>query len=270
MAYTCLQGMPRGQWGRGSAMKFEEYIKSEESAVKHCARRPLCPLGAFCGVEDAEGNVDLFPHILDVSAGDLVWTDARYQQRIYIIQSGLFECVTNLELEEEKPFALFGGGYGFGFAELYVDRKVAQTYYFRALTPGRVCSFAGKVVRRRLEELENSELGRILCCSLLNLSSASFCLTKILLESLLYDRVAQLLVYLHYLLVQGGENNDVLCLGHAAIAEILGIDRASTTRTLHKLENDGLIELGYRSIRLLEPIHHGPYADTVRPVFHIP
>ncbi len=251
-------------------MKYEDYIKSEESAVKHCARRDLCPLGALCGVEDAEGNAPLMPHILDVAPGDLVWTDMRYEQRVFVIQSGLFECVTNLEMDDEKPFALFGGGYGFGFAELYVDRRVAQTYYFRALTPGRVCLFSGKVVRRRLEELDSAELGNILCCTLLNLSSASFCLTKILSEALLYDRIAQLLVYLHHLLVQGGENDDTLCLGHAALAEILGGDRASTTRVLHKLESDGLIELGYRSIRLLEPIYHGAHADAVGLVFHIP
>lgn len=251
-------------------MKYEEYIKSEESAVEHCARRALCPLGKLCGAEDAQGNVALFPHVLDVAPGELVWTDTRYQQHVFVIQSGLFECVTNLDREDEKPFALFGGGYGFGFAELYADRKVSQTYYFLALTPGKVCSFSGKAVRRQLEELEKPGLGRMLCCSLLNLSSASFCLTKILSETFLYDRIAQMLVYMGELMVRGGENGDALGLGHASLAQILGVDRASTTRALHKLESDGLIELGYRSIRLLEPIYQRVSADQVRPTFHIP
>ena len=248
-------------------MRLEEYLKSEESAIRHCAARGICPFGMICGAGEDD---ELFPYIFDVAPGDLVWTDLRREHRVFVMLSGLFSCVANLDHDEERPFALLGSGYSSGLAELYVDRSISQTYYLRALTEGRMCSFSAKVLRRQLEGLGSPMSQRVLACALLNLSGASYALSKILLQSLLYDRVSMMLVYLQRLKARGGTDEATLALGHATIADLVGADRVAVTRTLHKLEENGLVKLGYRSIGLLPALFESYPAESVSPMFHIP
>ena len=248
-------------------MRLEEYLKSEESAVRHCASRDLCPFGMICG---AGSDDALFPYVFDVDPSELIWTDLRREHRVFVIQSGLFSCIANLDHDEERPFALLGCGYTSGVAELYVDRGISQSYYLRALTESRMCSFSAKVLRRQLEGLGSPLSQRILACALLNLSGASYALSKILLQSLLYDRVSMMLVYLHQLKARDGAGTDTLALGHATIADLVGADRVAVTRTLHKMEENSLVKLGYRSITLLPALFEAYPAESVSPLFHIP
>ena len=248
-------------------MRLEEYLKSEESAIRHCASRASCPFGMAC---EAGEDSKLFPYIFDVSPGDLIWTDLRREHRVFVIQSGLFACVANLDNDDEKPFAILGCGHTSGLPELYVDRDVSQTYYLRALTEGRLCSFSAKALRRFLESLENPLLPRILCSALLNLSGASYALSRVLSQPLLYDRVSMMLVYLHELAVRGGAMDGTLNLGHAAVANLLGADRVVVTRTLHKMEENGLVKLGYRSIELQPALFEAFPPKLVCAMFHIP
>ena len=54
-----------------------------------------------------------------------------------------------------------------------------------------------------------------------------------------------------------GRELDEVQLTHEELGCLIACDRASTTRALHKMEQEGLIELGYRCIRLL------PALDTL-------
>ena len=51
-----------------------------------------------------------------------------------------------------------------------------------------------------------------------------------------------------------GQNINEVKLTQGAIATMVASDRVTTTRALHKLEEDGMVELGYRSICLTDDL----------------
>lgn len=235
-------------------MKIEEYRKGEASAVVHCMARDNCPFAPLCAPcaddPDDDPSPTLFPTCVDVSPGDLVWVDLRREQRVYAIQSGQFSCMSNLEHDNEVPFAIYGSGNVIGVSELYIAREVASAYYLKALSSGRVCSFPAKALRRVLEEAPSPFSERLLSCALTNISSASFTLHKIALRTPLSDRIAMLLLSLRDLALREGFELQSAALTHEDLAALVGADRASITRALHKLEKEGCVELGYRSLAL--------------------
>ena len=57
----------------------------------------------------------------------------------------------------------------------------------------------------------------------------------------------------------------------SCMARLVACDRASTTRALHKMEQDGVIELGYRCIRILPALNNlDALAADACAQFHMP
>lgn len=229
-------------------MRLTDELKGRDSAIAHCPVRATCPIGALCGVETREGQPALFPTIDEVEQGQLVWTDVRHEKRAMVIRSGVFSCFSNPEQREELAFSLFSCGDSFGFAELYLSGKMADMYYARALTVGQVCTFAAKPLRRHLEELPTPQREKILSCLLVNTTSAMFAQVEMLSKTRVTDRIAILLARLNELLAREGRSMDELRLSHADIAGLIAADRVSVTRALRKMEEDGQVQLGYRSV----------------------
>lgn len=252
-------------------MKLEECRRGEETAVKHCAARNLCPLGTLCTGEAIDGETPLFPTILELEAGELLWVDFRFEQRMFVIQSGIFSCISNLEKGREVPLALLGSGHTAGLAELYISREIASTYYLRALTSGRVCSFPAKALRRHLEALPSAAVSNLVSRTLINLSSASYAQIKMLSKPLASERITMVLARLKELSSQEGRDLTQVKLTHSDIATLISSDRVSVTRALHKMEEDGLVELGYRSLQIAESIDGcEDLVEDARGLFHRP
>lgn len=255
----------------GVAMKVGEGLGGDASLVRHCSARPVCPLGSICGAERPDGGAPLYPTLLTLDQGELLWTDQRFEQRAFCLRQGIFSCVANLEQEHETPFALYGRGYCIGFGELYIPRKIASTYYLRALTPGMACSFHAKALRHHLEALPPERLQLITCSVLTNLSAASYTQLKMVSRTPLADRIAMLFIRLRDIAASEGRPLDEVNLTHGEIATLTASDRVSSTRVLHKMEEEGLIELGYRSIRLNPALEeHSDLVSEMRTEFHIP
>lgn len=251
-------------------MNIDDFRRAEMSAVSHCAARSYCPLSALCGTA-AEEKAPLFPTVTEIAQGDVVWVDLRFEQRVCVIQTGLFSCTANLEHEHEVPFAVYGSGYAIGVNELYIERAITNSYYLRALTPGRICSFSAKILRRHLENAAAPQLGSVLSCALTNLSAATFTQLKIVSRTPLQDRIGMFLLYLRALAAREGRVLEEVNLTHGDIAALTLSDRISVTRTLHRMEEAGLVAPGYRSVRLLEGLlARDDLKRDVQTAFHIP
>ena len=61
-----------------------------------------------------------------------------------------------------------------------------------------------------------------------------------------------LLLCLETLAARGGTRPDALRVTHDELASRVLSDRASVTRALHQMEGQGLVELGYRSVRITD------------------
>jgi|GEM_PF-1053141 len=261
--------LPQGE--RGRPMKVEEYFKGEETAVRHCPVRSECPIGTLCGTAQAEGQAPLYPTMTEIEPGELVWVDLRYEQRVLSIRKGVFACITDLNQENEAPFSLCGAGNLTGLAELYIQREFTSTYYLRALTPATVCSFSAKSLRHRLEELPSASSHKILSCTLMNLMVAAYSQSRVMANMRLYDRIVAMLVRLKELCLRDGEGLRPISLTHGDVAALVASDRASVTRALHKIEQEGLVELGYRSLTPTPAIDQvAPRFAAVQTALHIP
>lgn len=189
-----------------------------------------------------------------LDAGELLWADLQFEQRVFVIQSGIFSCISNLEQGREIPLALFGRGHSAGLAELYIPREIASTYYLHALTEARACSLPAKALRHHLEQRPSAEVANLLSRALINVSTASYSHIKMLTRPLISDRIVMLLARLRELSAQEGRTLDQVKLTHSDIATLITSDRGSVARALHKMEKEGLVELGYRSLHLNEAL----------------
>ncbi|MEE8716490.1 MAG: Crp/Fnr family transcriptional regulator [Coriobacteriales bacterium] len=213
----------------------------------------------------------LMPSFSRIVRGELLWNDLRYEQRVFVIRSGIFACIANLEHEIEVPFALMGPATTFGMAELFISRATLDTYYSRALTQSMVCSFPAKPVRKHLEALPNEQALSIVASACTNSSVASYAQTKLLAKPLVSDRLMNLLATICQLSERGGQQRDVVHLTHDELASLVSSDRASVTRSLHRLADAGLVTLGYKCVGVTEAFreHIEQEADGLTP-FHVP
>lgn len=234
-------------------MRVEEgYNRGGEAAARHCLSREMCPLGGVCAEAEAHGCAPVYPTVITVDQGEMIWADQRFEQRVFIIQEGVFASIDNPERGDGTVFAIFGCGDSAGLAELYVDRAIASTYYLWALMPGRICSLPAKALRRRLEALPTPQAERILSCSFMNIANALYLQERMVAKVKTGERIGLLVERIGMLLQREGRTLDELALSHGDLAVLTGSDRVSATRALHRLEQDGLVELGYRSIRPCE------------------
>lgn len=188
-----------------------------------------------------------------------------------MIKSGVFSCVSSLEQDKEVPFALFGRGHAVGLSELYIPRTVGKTYYMRALTHATVCSLPAKPLRRLIESCPTPYALGVMSAALTNISSASYAQAKVVSKPLLSDRLAMVLIRLRDLAAREQRDLREVHLTHGELAALVSSDRASVTRALHKMEQLGLVEVGYRSIALLPKLAElaDLYGDACAQ-FHLP
>lgn len=238
-------------------MRMKDFLKGEAVAVENCAMRDLCPVGTLCMVADDEGCSPLFPTVLEIEQGDMLWTDLRSEQRVFIVKSGVLSLMAHVCQDWETPFALYGSGAAIGLAELYVPRSTADTYHLEALVPGKVCSFLAKPLRRYLEDLPNPMPQKILSKAFVNMSAAALNQSAIVSKPLLHDRVTLLLAILLNLSARGSLQSNIVHITHGKIAQLVMSDRGSVTRLLNKMEQEGVVELGYRYVKVHDSMQPG-------------
>ena len=241
------------------------FVTGDMTQVELCPVRATCPVGALCAAGSKTEDMPLYPAIEVVERGQLVWTDVRCEQRVYVVRQGVLACIPNFDRDESVVTSLYGSGYSIGLAELYVPRSVAATYHLHALTDGQLCSFPAKAFKRHLETLPGCESQRILSCAFTNIVEAGCAQLRTVSKTSLYERIALLLARLRNLSRQQGSDLSEVKLTHEEIAELVASDRASVTRALHKLKEDGTIELGYKTITLTEAFKN--YADSCVDMF---
>lgn len=231
-------------------MNAQNSMQGEIQEIEQCPTREICPLGSLCGVSRKGYGKPLFPLVRSVDKGELVWTTLRFENQVIIVRKGVFVSVGTGEQEEAVPFALLGKGNAVGLAEAYTPSEVSDYYHIRNLIKGEICILPAKVVRRKLEEVPQAASHQLLCCSFISQSISSFTQTKIVSKKTLYEKILALLLYLQDMTSRQDIEHTTLEITHEEIAMLVVSDRASVTRVLHIMSDDGLLSIGYKSITL--------------------
>lgn len=233
-------------------MSGTKRLISERIVIEHCPARGKCPIGMLCTLGSSqEDDHPLFPLQLEVGKGEMLWTDLRYEQRVFIVRDGVFACIAHVDpYEREVPVALFGQGIAAGTAELYTEKRFADDYHLKAIVDGSVCSLPAKPLRKKMEMFHPAFPQTVLACALTNQAAATYMQVKIMSMPLLHDRILSLLLRLTSLAKEEGAADGAFALTHEDIASLVASDRVSVTRMLHRLRDEGLVELGYKSVAL--------------------
>ena len=251
-------------------MRLDDYLKGEVAEIEHCTARRLCPFGHVCGTLKSEGSVPLFPTVLEVGKGEMLWTDIRFEQRVFVIKDGLFVCIAQEAKEGELPYALYGTGIVIGAIELYAPREISSLYHLRALLPSKVCSFSLDAVKSSLNKTGSTSVQSVVSGSTLNQSCAMFLQIKVMSRQSLRDRIILQLLTIHEVLSRSRKNTRTLKITHEELAYLVGSDRVSVTRTLNALRDDGFISLGYVSITLNDKLFElTEVNDEVKDMFYV-
>ncbi len=233
-----------------ATVRAEDYYKAQLSATQHCEARGRCPLSAVCGRAPV-GQQPLQPTTVDCTSGELFWTNQPHGQHVIVMRSGLFVTMGRCSDMRDTPCGLLGSGDTAGIPELYTGFDVSDTYYLRALTTGQLCVFPARALRRHLEALPGDEIARIISCALTNTAGSAFALIRVMSRTSLYDRAVSLFVSLRELLRRESSDADSeIGITHDDVAMLINANRSSVSRVLSKMANDGLIELGYKLIRI--------------------
>lgn len=252
-------------------MRLDDYLKGEIAEVEHCAARWICPFGEICGTIKSSGGAPLFPTVLDVDKDEMLWTDMRFEQRVFVIKSGLFVCMAQETEEGELPYALYGSGIAIGAIELYTPREISEMYYLRAILPGKVCSLPFDTVKRKLNEAGAESAQEIVTSTLLNQSRAMFSQVKVIARHLLRDKIILQLLIIRDVVARSGKDVRTFKITHEELAYLVGSDRVSVTRVLNAMRDEGLIDLGYISITLNDSLlEMGSMVAEARSDFYVP
>lgn len=236
-------------------MRLDDYLRSEVTEIENCQMRGTCPLGKICGTPqaDGEGEAPLFPTIINVEKDERLWTDMRFEQRVFVLRKGAYVCMAHDELDRELPFSIYGAGIVVGLAEVYLPRKAAEYYHLKAIVPGSVCSLSTKAVRKHLEALSPAYQQEIINNVLTNQVASILAQVKMTSKQSYRDRVLFLLLRL-YDLSRNERDAECLRITHGEIATLIGADRITATRALHKARDEGYVELGYATVTLTEKL----------------
>lgn len=231
-------------------MKQDKVLQRETVEVEHCSTRKMCPVGNVCGIKQPGERTPLLPNILPAEKGDILWLSQRYERRVYIVRDGIFVCFAYCNEECDMPFALFGRGIGTGLAELYLPQRLSEPYYLRALFPGHICSLPAKPLKRRLEALPNHSGLKIMCYNFMSQFTSVLTQSRIISYKSLYDRVLLLFMSLKDLVERTGQDATRFGITHEEISKLVASERVSVTRVLHKMQDESLIELGYKTVTI--------------------
>lgn len=249
-------------------MKLDDYMKGMKVDVANCKVRGVCPLGKFCGSKVGDRGTTLTPSVIQIKKNDILWTDLHFDPRVLIIRKGVFSCMVHADRDkEEVPLALYGAGIAVGVGELYAPAAVpsrasggqevvpmSSTYYLRSLFDGEVCSLPAGVVRQVLESQPPRVVNQILSCVLTNQFCSATAMMKVVSHQSLQDRLIALLLFFKEMASRSGNEVNTFHVTHEELSHLVASDRVSTTRALHRIRDLGLIEIGYKAIKLMPAI----------------
>lgn len=241
-------------------MRIDEYVNHLSNRAKHCPLRARCPLAFLCASRES-GRWTL-PSIEAVERDDMMWTDLSSRPKVYVVRSGLLLSTVYANDNSEIPYGLFGPGFLTGIMEPYSPLIASNFYYFRSIVPGEVCSFDSAEVTRWLNPRSVVEVESLTTAIMLNQTTANYGQMLTLAHRSAHEKVASVLVRVANRLSQDPSFDGSVPVSHADIALIASVERATASRELKKLSEEGLIELGYRLI-VLKPALFEKYGSLI-------
>lgn len=235
-------------------MKVCTQVERQRSEALACPNRGRCPLTFLCGAR-LDGDKYLLPSFTEVEVGEMVWTDLAARPRVLVVRSGLFVSKAYGNDDVMIPMSLYGQGVVIGIPDVYVPYGASDFYFLTALVPTRLCALDAGFVKDLMARLTIDEAQQLNGCLTLNCNTGMYGQALTLAHRRAREKVVSVLLRLSNQLSRQIGFEGVLPVAQEDIAFLAGVERPTVSRELKKLVREGLIDLGYRHVRLLPPLH---------------
>jgi CRP/FNR family transcriptional regulator, cyclic AMP receptor protein len=199
---------------------------------------------ASCDV-DVRKSLRSIAALVTFAAGDYLYRAGDVPNGVFGLVSGAIDSLIPRLDGEEIVVHRAGGGFWIG--DLALFSKQRRLLSLRAATPLAVIHLPQK----ELQEITHRQPALI--GDFYRLSHTNMAMTLSLLGNLAVsgaeNRVALRLLIQHPVLA---DEDGWIPLGQEALAELVALSTQSVRRALRQLESQGLLELGYRRIRILD------------------
>lgn len=242
-------------------MKVSDHNSRLRLEVEHCPMRPGCPLAFMCGVALNDGK-PLLPVISDVGYGEMIWTDLNTRHRVCVVRSGLLLNRVYASRDEEIPHSIFGMGFVGGIPDIYIPYVASDFYFFSGLVTGQLCSFDGGFAKERIDALGTPQAQLLIARIGLNHTTSIYSQTLTFAHRRVRDKVVSVLLRVEGELSRQPGFGGELPIAHDDVAFLACIERATASRELKRLAQEGFIDLGYRRIRVLPTLRQA-FGDMI-------
>ena len=207
-----------------------------------------CPFSDFCHTSRSE-NYGFYPEMHDMDKGEYKWSYNTSSGVVTIVESGLLASLILLTEEgDEVPYGIFSKGVINGLVELHEETSQLElTYTLRAISKARVCIIPRSAVNNLMQQ-HPKLYKETMSLAFTRIAAASAAMCTMLSRKRVYDKLEVLLMILDNLAAQDESLSYNLKLTHEDIAFLVSSDRVSVTRTLAKMQNEGLVNTGYRRV----------------------
>lgn len=231
-------------------MKASNYSNRSQLEVSCCPLRAGCPLALLCGSQLPDGRY-LMPAVTDEQVGELVWTDLNMRRRLLVVRQGLLVSTTYANEDIEIPNALFSVGMVGGIPDIFMPYVASDFYYFSALVPSRICSFDGDMAREQIERMPATVSHAISSSISLNHGTSLYAQSLTSAHQSARNRTASAIMRLFRALSRNDGFDGTVAVTHETIAFLARVQRATASKELQALAQEGLIELKYKAVRPL-------------------
>jgi CRP/FNR family cyclic AMP-dependent transcriptional regulator len=231
------------------ARPISSYRKPVEG-TSHCPVGDRCVIASACTLAGYQEQ-SVVCQRLHLDRGALIWFyNCESAMSVFTIRSGVATLLSYSEDGAESNVGFLYEGQALGLTHLF--SKEIQPLIARAFTEVKLCKLPiceleklvetdPEVVKRVIRSLSDGYWGVVQQIKLRDTLRAR-------------DRVQISLLQLAEKLDRGRGEVE-LPLTHQEIASLIGVNRVTVTRALHELEEEGLVELGHRNLRVFTAAH---------------
>jgi len=188
-------------------------------------------------------------HIQHLQEQQTLWLQGQKITFFSLVYSGKMHCLRRSSSGSEKLVSIIKPGHHFGLAEMITSAASAVTVV--AEEPSILFTMDSRSLEKEL--LANP----IICYRLMQtMGRAIFSLTRELERAsfeTVHTRLARLLLKYNIRQDSDAHKKQIRSLSHRELSVRIGVSRETVSRVLADFKQQGLIDTGYRSIRVINP-----------------
>lgn len=207
-----------------------------------------CPFAVVCETAAARNGNPLGRIIKAQTSQTIVYPKEVLSGRSFVVLTGAYSLMVNKGNGNEEHLAVFGKGDMICFSGGDPASIIDQAHYLRTLIPGILCIISNESIKKYEGELSCGGQVSFSANALKRQMNSVLLYKYIVCIRDMHDRLLLMLYFLSHLVRDRMEFSPKIEITHSSLSTLIQAERASVTKMLHRIENEGYIEIIYKGI----------------------